>query len=151
PFVLFKKDRDLRQLLIACVLMSLALSIRNLANLFHPTAAVLAGDQDITHIGDGELIAAAIVILIYQRLFRERRIAHFGCIAILAIGLVASAARSVGMALIAVLVISSMILRARSGARRWRRVLLGVFVVAVAAAAIQWIGQLPAARQKLAH
>jgi O-antigen ligase len=151
PFVLFRKDRDLRQFLIACVVLSLALAIRNLVNLFHPTAAVLAGDQDITHIGDGELIATAIVILIYQRLFRERRILHFAGIATLAIGLVASAARSVGMALLAVLAISPMFLRSRSGPRRRRRVLLGVFVIMVAAAAIQWIGQLPAARLKLAH
>ena len=151
PFVLFKKEKDLRQFLIASVLMSLALSIRNLVNLFHPTAAVLAGDQDITHIGDGELIAGAIVILIYQRLFRERRILHFGCIAVLAIGLVASAARSVGLALLVVLVISPMLLRSHAAPRRPRRLVLGILVIAVAAAALQWIAQLPAARSKLAH
>jgi O-antigen ligase len=151
PFILFKRPQDLNQFLSTCVVLSLALSVRNLAGLFHPAAAVLAGNEDITRIGDGELIGTAIVILIYYRLFLQRRRLQLACVSILAVGLAASAARSAGFSLLLVLAVTSVVLRSHRGPWPRRKLLLGVLVVAVATATVLLLGQLPAARAKLAH
>ncbi len=151
PFILFKRPKELNQFLSTCVVLSMALSIRNLVELFHPAAAVLAGNEDITRIGDGELIGTAIVILMYYRRFGQRRSLQLACISILAVGLAASAARSAAFSLLLVLAVSSVLLRSHSGPWPRRRVLLGGIVVVVATETVLVIGQLPAARAKLAN
>ena len=151
PLILFKGAKELDQFLKASVVLSLALSIRNLLSLFHPSAAVLAGNEDITHIGDAELIGTTIVILIYHPRLGQRRSLQIACIGILAIGLATCAARSVTLALLVVLVISTAALRGYILASARRKILLGVMVVLIGGAALRWIGQLPAARAKLAH
>src|SRR5262249_53375315 len=85
PFILFQGPKDLKQFLATCVFLSLALPIRALAALFPPTAGVLAGDEDIPRIGDGELMGTAIVILIYYRPFALRRSLQVACLAVLGI------------------------------------------------------------------
>jgi O-antigen ligase len=151
PFILFKQAKDLNQFLTTCVGLSLALSIRNLVELFHPTAAVLAGNKDITRIGDGELIATTIVILIYHRHFGRRKSLQLACILILAVGLAASAARSAAFSLFLTLIVTSVVLRSHSGPWLRKKMLLGGMVVVVATAAVLLIGRLPAAREKLKH
>jgi O-antigen ligase len=149
PFILFKREADMRQFLVTCVVLSLALSLRNLLELFHPSAAVLAGQTDITRIGDAELIGATIVVLIYYRLFRDRRRLQGLCVTVLAIGLAASAARSAALSLLIALAVSSVILRSRSGPRSQKRILLGALVAVTVVATLLWIRNLPAARMKL--
>ena len=151
PFILFKNTKDLEQFLKASVVLSLGLSIRNLVNLFHPSAAVLAGNEDITRIGDAELIGTTIVILIYHPRFGQRRLLQMACIGILTIGLAASAARSAALALLVVLAISTTALRSYILATARRKIMLGVLVILMGTVALRWIGQLPAARAKLAH
>ena len=149
PFILFKQERDMGQFLLTCVVLSLALSVRNLVELFHPSASVLAGQEDITRIGDAELIGTAIVVLIYYKLFKKRVKLQWACVAILAIGLAASAARSAALSLLIALAVSSMILRSRTGARSQKKILLGAVVAVVVVATFFWIRNLPAARMKL--
>ncbi|HLW51627.1 MAG TPA: O-antigen ligase family protein [Candidatus Angelobacter sp.] len=149
PLILFKKEKDMRQFLLTCVVLSLALSLRNLLELFHPSASVLAGQTDITRIGDAELIGTAIVVLIYYRLLRDQSRLQWVCIAVLAIGLAASAARSAALSLVIALIVSSVILRSRSGVRSQKKILLGALVGVIVIATFMWIRDLPAARMKL--
>jgi O-antigen ligase len=151
PFILFQGPKDLKQFLATCVVLSLALSIRDLADLFHPTAAVLAGNEDITRIGDGELIGTAIVILIYYRHFALRRSLQVACLGLLAIGLAASAARTAALALLVTLAVASIFAPSLSRPLLTKKILLGGLVVVVAVAAILLIGQLPAAKAKVAY
>lgn len=149
PFILFKEEKYLRQFLVTCVVLSLALSARNLFELFHPSASVLAGQTDITRIGDGELIGATIVVLIYYGLFRRRKKLQWCCVGFLAIGLAASAARSSALSLLIALAVSSMVLRSRSGSRSQKKIILGALVAVIVVATFLWIRQLPSARTKL--
>jgi O-antigen ligase len=148
PFIFFKGPGDLMQCLTTCVALSVILSVRNLVQLYHPTAAVLAGNEDITRIGDGELIATAILILIYFRQFAQRQRLRLVSISILAVGLAASAARSAAISLLLVLAITSLILRFD---RSQRRIWLAILATAIAAATVPVISRLPAARAKLQH
>ena len=150
PLIVFQRPRDLKQFLATCVVLSLVLSIRDLADLFHPTAAVLAGDEDITRIGDGELIGIAIVILIYYRHLAPRRLLRVACLAVLAVGLAASAARTAALALLMTLAVTSVFVPSGSGRLSFKRTLLGGLVIAVAVAAVMLIGHLPSAKAKLA-
>ena len=151
PFVLFKQERDMRQFLLTCVVLSVLLAVRNLVELFHPSASVLAGQEDITRIGDAELIGTAIAILIYYKLFGKRGRLQWACVTVLAIGLAASAARSAALSLLIALAVSSMILRSRTGQRSGRKIFLGAVVAVVLVATFLWIRNLPAARMKLEH
>lgn len=149
PFILFKHEKELRQFLLISVVLSVALSLRNLLELFHPSASVLAGQEDITRIGDAELIGTSIVVLIYYRLLPHRpRLQWFG-VAVLAIGLAASAARSAAFSLLIALLVSSWILRSRSGPRSHKKILLGALAALIVIGTLVSIRNLPAARAKL--
>jgi O-antigen ligase len=150
PFILFQRPKDLKQFLATCVVLSLVLSIRDLVGLFHPTAAVLAGDEDITRIGDGELIGIAIVILIYYRHLTRRRILQVACLAVLAVGLAASAARTAALALLVTLAVASVLVHSGNRGLSIKKMLLGGLVVVVAVAAVLLIAHLPSAKSKLA-
>src|SRR5215471_2775699 len=150
PFILFQRPKDLKQFLATCVVLSLVLSIRDLADLFHPTAAVLAGDEDITRIGDGELIGIAIVVLIYYRHLVQRRSLQVVCLAVLAVGLAACAARTAALALLVTLAVASVFVPSGSGRLSIKKMHLGGLVVVVAVAAVLLIAHLPSAKAKLA-
>jgi len=152
PFILFKRPKDLNQFLVACILLSLALSLRNLIELFHPVASVLSGNTDITRIGDAELIGATLVILIYHRFSEKRPGLRLAAIALLAVGLVASAARSAAFSVLIVIAITAVMNRSRRSPAIARRALLSVVLATIiAGVAMFWIRQLPAAQAKLAY
>src|SRR5262249_27037533 len=99
-----------------------------------------------------ELIAATLVILIYHRFSGKRPGLRLTAIALLAVGMVASAARSALFSVLIVLALTAIITRSRSASAFPRRALLSVVLATVmAGGAVLWIRQLPAAQAKLAH
>jgi len=152
PFILLKKPKDLEQFLITAVILSLALSLRNMVDLFHPTYGVLSGNEDITRIGDGELIGTTLIILVYHRFSGKWPRLRLACIALLSIGLIASAARSAAFSVLIVLALTSYLIRARRNRARSGRVLLAVMLAGIiVAGAVVYIRQLPGAQAKVGH
>jgi O-antigen ligase len=152
PFVFFRRPKDLNQFLVACVVLSSVLALRNLLYLLYPTESILSGHKDITRIGDGELIGTTLVILIYHRFSERHSLLRSVCIPILAVGLVASAARSAALSLLLIIVLTSILMRSRPILSVSRRAVFGIVLAAIVATGAAFaIRQLPAAQMKFAH
>lgn len=152
PFILFKKRKDVDQFLITAIFLSLLLSLRNVLDLFHPTTGILTGNEDITRIGDGELIGTTLLVLVYHRFSGKWPRLRLVCIALLSIGLIASAARSAALSVLIAMILTSLLLRRQRNRERSGRLVLGLAIAAIiAAGAILWIQQLPSAQAKIGY
>ncbi len=151
PFVLIRTREHLRKMLVAFVALSIVLSAKVIADLLHPSAKLLAGDVDVTRIGDGMLIAIAILICLHYPLGRRfGRMATLACIGCLVAGLIATAARSPLLSLLLVLGASLFILRSWVTALPPRVIIPGIaLLMLISAVAVFWMQQLPAARVKV--
>jgi O-antigen ligase len=150
PMVLLKSRKHLRQLVVTFVVLSLALVVRDVIQLLHPSASVMKGDTDITQIGDGMQFAIAILIVVYHRIARSHWL-NYSALAVLVFGLIASAARSPVVALVITLVLSITVAQPVTGFLSRKRIAMLTAVAAiVAAVALLWMQELPGAEQKVA-
>lgn len=151
PLVLIRTRQHLQKLLVAFVGFSIVLSARVLIDLVHPSEKLLAGDVDVTRIGDGQLIAIAILICLHYPLGRWfGRVPTLACLGFLVAGLMATAARSPVLSLLLVLAASLLILRSWVTALPPRVIIPGILLaMVISAAAVFWMQQLPAARTKM--
>jgi O-antigen ligase len=139
PIVLMKNKKDLRQFLLVFLALSLALCVKELFSVLHPSAAVLTGEGDVTKIGDGMLFASSILIVLYSKALRSRAVTY-GLLAVMSVGLVAAAARSPMLALIATLIISLVSMSANSGWISRGRLALAILLIAcIAGVALVWV------------
>ena len=113
--------------------------MKEVLSVVHPSAAVLTGEGDITRIGDGMLFSSSILIILYSKALRSRAVIY-GLLAVMAVGLIAAAARSPILALIATLVISLVSMSANSGwISRGRLALAILLIVGIAGLAFVWV------------
>jgi hypothetical protein len=150
PLILIHDEKDLEQLLIAFFLLGLALAIKSIYVFLHPTAQVLAGEKDITHIGAAQLIGMTLLIFFYAQPFR--RFPKILAVPVLGIGLVACAARGPLLSMLVVMVVYSFAARKNAGFVTYKQILLGIAVVMiVTGGALLWIQRYPAAQAKIAE
>lgn len=150
PLILIYEEKDLEQLLIAFFLLGLALAIKEIYVFLHPTAKVLAGEQDITHIGASQLIGMSLLIFFYAQPFR--RFPKILAVPVLGIGVVACAARGPLLSMLVVMVVYSFAVRKSTGFANYKQILLGISIVMiVTSGALMWIERYPAAQAKIAE
>jgi O-antigen ligase len=136
-------------MLLAIVVFSLLLVVRDLSTLTHPSEQVLKGTVDITRIGDGLLLSMSMLIVMYSRLFRSRLLSY-GVLAVFAVGLIASAARSPLVALILTLLICVCLIPSRAGVVSRRQIVIAMVLAAVIAIPVlKWMEELPSAERKV--
>lgn len=150
PLILIHCEDDLEQLLVTFFLLGLALAIKSLYVFLHPTAKVLAGEKDITHIGAAQLIGMTLLIFFYAQPFR--RFPKILAVPVLGIGMVACAARGPLLSMLIVMVVYSFAVRKNTGFVNYKQILRGIaIVVVVTGCALLWVERFPAAQAKIAE
>ena len=152
PFLLLNEERDLKQFVAISLVLSLVLAFRSVWEIAHGSGLqmILAGNGDITRIGDAQLLGAMIIVLVYYR-FTERfaRFIIIVCIPILIVGLIACAARGPIFSLVFALVIGLFGIRRGSVFVSRKVVLVGLALLAiVAVSSVLWIEKFPVAKSK---
>jgi O-antigen ligase len=153
PLILLRTHRDVRQLLLLCMLGSLVLACRTVYRVLHPTAEVLLGEQDPTEIGEGLLMGAAALMAFYYPFPEGRffRVALIGCLVALTCGTTASLSRSAIVSLLLVAAASLIFLRRIPTTLSRRAMLIAAVAVVVTVTVVSvWLSQLPATHSKLA-
>jgi O-antigen ligase len=104
PFVLFTGDRDIRDFTLGTVLFGMAVALSSLG--FSATGA-MGADDNPTHIGKGQAIGLAIVLLLYLpcKDRRLRALILLVCIPWLALGLASAETRGPLFSLLLVIVL----------------------------------------------
>jgi O-antigen ligase len=149
PLLLLKNKKDVRQLLIAFVVVGIILSGQVIIDLLHPSGGVLSGNEDITKIGISELLGFALLFCLYGKLGESGAI-KYACVVIFLFGLVACLTRTALIALLISLVGTACVARGGSGMLSRKRVFIGVaLAVLVAVPTFLWLVNLPAAQGKL--
>jgi len=155
PILLLKKKTDLRQLLLGMVVLGAVLAVRVVIGLEHPSQRVLRGDEDITKIGDSELLGFALLVSLYGTLF-ETSAAKYGSavryafIVFFFFAVVACAARTALLALLVSLLASACAAKGGTGLLSRKAVIIGlVLAFAVTVPTYLWLRDLPAAREKV--
>ena len=151
PFLLLKRERDLRLLLWAMVVLAIPIAVRLILGISHPNERQLSGEADVTYIGDAELLGITILTLLYHRLPGSfGRVLTFVALPILSVGIVASIARGPSLVLLLVVVLTTLLLPRGGPQRISRRVVLtgALLLVVGMAGALFWVRQLPGAEVK---
>jgi O-antigen ligase len=149
PLLLLKKKKDVRQLLIAFVILGIVLSGQVIIDLLHPSELVLSGNEDPTKIGISELLGCALLFCLYGKLGESGAI-KYACVVIFLFGLVACLTRTALISLLISLVVTAFVARGGTGMLSRKRVFIGVVLaVLVAIPTLLWLMDLPAAQGKL--
>ena len=149
PLLLLKRRREVMQLLFAYISLGVVLAVIVLFQLSHPTQQVLQGTEDVTKIGESELLSLALLICLYSPLFRSRFVRYAAAIFFL-VGVVACASRTGIIALLASLVTTAFLARSKSGAPARKVVIVGLLLaVVVAIPTFFWLRHMPAAQAKI--
>lgn len=152
PFLLLKEDKDFKQFVAISFVLSLILAFRSVWDIVHGAnlTLILSGNGDITRIGDAQLIAEMIIILVYYR-FTKRfaRLITVVCVPILILGLIACAARGPIVSLVFALVIGLLGIRGDSGFVSRKAVLVGLALLPIiVVSSVLWIEKFPVAKGK---
>jgi O-antigen ligase len=149
PLLLLKKKKDVRQLLIAFVILGIVLSGQVIIDLLHPSELVLSGNEDPTKIGISELLGCALLFCLYGKLSESGAI-KYACVVIFLFGLVACLTRTALISMLISLVVTAFVARGGTGMLSRKRVFIGVVLaVLVAIPTLLWMMDLPAAQGKL--
>lgn len=150
PVLLAKDEKALRPFLLATVILSLGLLVKQIIDVWHPSQQVLQGNGDVTEIGHGMAFGTSILIVIYSNLINSRLL--MGCVlAVLAVGMVTAAARTPALALVVTLITVSLVLKTGSSQLNAKQLLLCFSLIAIVAVmAFSWIQNRPGMRDKLA-
>jgi hypothetical protein len=155
PILLLKKRTDLRQLLLAMVVLGAILAVRVAIGLEHPSQRVLKGDEDITKIGDSELLGFALLVCLYGKLFESSAAKYasavkYAFIVFFFFAVVACAARTALVGLLVSLLASACAARGGTGLLSRKAVMIGLALAfAVTIPTYLWLRDLPAAREKV--
>jgi O-antigen ligase len=148
PILFLRDRRDVRQLVLSFVILSIALSAKVLLGLLYASDRVLSGDKDITQIGDGMLLGIAL-LMTFGNIELSKAMKRV-VVPVLSFGLIACAARSPLVALL--ITVPIMLLCAKNEMRRviWKSIWVGgILIVLVAIPSLMWLQTLPFAEQKL--
>jgi O-antigen ligase len=149
PLLLLKSLKDLRQFAACMLFLGVALTIREVWEAMHPTQAVLQGDADITKIGDGLLLGTTVLMVLFSNVPRSRMMTY-GALTVLAVGLIASAARGPMLGLLLTLVITELTrVATASKVDRSKLILGGLLVLLISMGAFVWLQKQPGARNKV--
>ncbi len=151
PFLLFKRERDLRVLVWAMVVLAIPIAVRLILGISHPSERQLSGEADVTYIGDAELLGITILTLLYHRLPGSfGRMMTFVTLPLLSVGIVASIARGPSLVLLVVVVLTTLLLPHGGPQRISRKVVLtgALLLIVGMAGALFWVRQLPGAEVK---
>jgi O-antigen ligase len=150
PILLAKDEKALRPFLLATIVLSLGLLVKQIIGVWHPSQQVLQGTGDVTEIGHGMAFGTSILIVIYSKLINSRLL--MGCVlTVLAVGLVTAAARTPALALVVTLITVSLVLRTGSRHLNGKKLLLRFSLIAIVAVmAFLWIQNRPGMHDKLA-
>ncbi len=151
PVILLRTDRDVRSVLVMCMVGSFLLALRAVNRTTHPTAEMLMGQDDPTEIGEGALMGITALIALYYP-FREKRwfdYALVGLVIVLTFGVISSVSRSAILSFLGVLIGSLIFFRKKLTSRCQHRVLVSVAAMVIfAPIALTLIWQLPATHTK---
>ena len=139
PILLFQHEHDLRDFTVGTVLFGLAVAASSIS--FSSTGAIGAGENP-AHIGKGQAIGLALLVLAYWR-FRDRRqraAALLFCIPFLALGLISAETRGPLFSLLFVLLLSIMArsMRPPQVARKQMVLIAAAIVAAVVILSAYW-------------
>jgi O-antigen ligase len=149
PLLLLKKKEDVRQLLIAFVVLGIILSGQVIMDLLHPSKLVLSGNEDVTKIGISEMLGFAVLFGLHGKLGESGAI-KYACVVILLVGLVACLSRTALISLLISLVVFPGVVRGGTGTLSRKRVFIGIaLAVLIAISTLLWLVTLPAAQGKL--
>jgi O-antigen ligase len=150
PILLAKDEKALRPFLLATIVLSLGLLVKQILSVWHPSQQVLEGNSDVTEIGHGMAFGTSILIVIYSKLINSRLL--MGCVlTVLAVGLVTAAARTPALALIVTLITVSLVLTTGTRHPNGKKLLLRFSLIAIVAVmAFLWIQNKPGMHDKLA-
>jgi O-antigen ligase len=149
PMLLLKRKADVRQLLVAIVILGVVLAVRVVIGLEHPSEQVLKGNEDITKIGESELLGFALLICLYGKFCKSRAL-KYACIVFFFFAVVACAARTALVALLVSLLASACAARGGSGLLSRKAVIIGlVLAFTVTIPTYLWLRDLPAAQGKV--
>jgi O-antigen ligase len=150
PILLAKDEKALRPFLLATIVLSLGLLVKQILSVWHPSQQVLEGNSDVTEIGHGMAFGTSILIVIYSKLINSRLL--MGCVlTVLAVGLVTAAARTPALALIVTLITVSLVLKTGTRHPNGKQLLLRFSLIAIVAVmAFLWIQNKPGMHDKLA-
>jgi O-antigen ligase len=150
PILLAKDEKALRPFLLATIVLSLGLLVKQILSVWHPSQQVLEGNSDVTEIGHGMAFGTSILIVIYSKLINSRLL--MGCVlTVLAVGLVTAAARTPALALIVTLITVSLVLKTGTRHPNGKKLLLRFSLIAIVAVmAFLWIQNKPGMHDKLA-
>ena len=149
PLLLLKKKEDVRQLLIAFVVLGIILSGQVIMDLLHPSKLVLSGNEDVTKIGISEMLGFAVLFGLHGKLGESGAI-KYACVVILLIGLVACLSRTALISLLISLVVFPGVVRGGTGTLSRKHVFIGIaLAVLIAIPTLLWLVTLPAAQGKL--
>jgi O-antigen ligase len=145
PLLLIKDARHLRQFVLTAIALSIALVAKDVLDLIYASTRVVEGNADVTHIGDGMLFAVAILLTVYHGIARSALL-NYAVIGVLAIGMIASAARSPFVALVITIVVCAVCTKAVP-----RKKLLGgiVIIVLIGFLTLRCLEELPWVRSKV--
>ena len=135
PFLVCTKETDMRDLVIGTALFGLVVATSSLS--FSATGAEAPGDNP-SHIGKGQVIGLAILLLLYSR-FSNRwlhGVVMWALIPCLAVGLVSSETRGPLFSILLVLMMSFFVTAMRSASMLSRRTMLIVAAVLVGAVGV---------------
>lgn len=155
PILLLKKKTDVRQLLLAMVILGAILAVRVIIGLEHPSERVLRGDEDITKIGDSELLGFALLVCLYGKLFESPAVKYasavkYACIVFFFFAVVACAARTALVAMLVSLLASAFAARGGTGLLSRKAVIIGLALAfTVTIPTYLWLRDLPAAQGKV--
>ena len=155
PFFLLNEEKDFKQFVAISFVFSLILAFRSVWGIVYGAklSLILAGNGDITRIGDAQLIGGMVIILVYYR-FTERfaRLITVVCVPILVLGLIACAARGPIVSLLFGLVVGLLGIRGESGFVSRKAVLAGLALLPIiAVSSVLWIEKFPVAKDKFAQ
>ena len=149
PLLLLKNKKDMQQLLLAIVGLGCALAAKVILELTHPSNQVLRGNEDVTRIGESELLGIAFLICLYSPAIKIR-IVKFACVIYFLFSVVACAARTAILATIVSLLVSACFTRSGIGMLSRKTVMSGLVLAAlVATPAFMWLRNVPAAEGKV--
>jgi O-antigen ligase len=140
PFLLMRSEEDVRDFTFGAVLFGVGLAISSLRFSHHGR---IGPGQNIVHIGVGQAVGLAILLLLFYRAAnpRLRTIAMLVCIPILAMGLVSAEARGPLFALVIALAMYGAMPGWSAYLVRRKQLVLGVLLVvglALAGLSVYW-------------
>jgi len=151
PFVLLKRERDVRQFLVAFFILGLALTAKDVYGFLHPTKEILSGDADTTRIGDAQLIGMTLLILFFSSHFRRfPKFLGLAVVLFLAFGMVVATARGPLLSVLFVLFAYSFIGRRIKTFVSYKQMLAGLLIFgAVIMAGVSGIVRYPAVQARV--